>query len=471
MSSSLRIKIQRMGGFLSSMVMPNIGAFIAWGLVTSFVIPTGWTPNEYLCKVVGPTIIYLLPILIGYTGGYNVYGKRGGVAGAIATMGVVVGAEIPMFIGAMIMGPLGAFIIKKIDKLFEGKVKSGMEMMVDNFSLGIAGALMLLFGYQIVKPILDVLLVFLSGGVKFLIDRHLLPFTSIFVNPAQILFLNNAVNHGVMGPIGVQQVAETGKSILFLVEANVGTWFGLMLAFCVFGKGIAKKAAPAATFILFFGGIGEVAFPYALMKPVTILGPMLANTVSLFILQSFDGGTVGPVSPGSFPALLMMSPKGSMIVNIIACAAATIVSFLVVSFFLMRDKSEVDEESERQSAELVASNQFTGMNFNTDIEVASALKGNNIKKVVFACDAGMGSSAMGVSILQTKLRKAMLNMNVVHVSVNDIPEDADLIITNKVLEGRAKQAIKEKDIPILTISNFLDGNEYDVIVKYLKNVG
>lgn len=125
LSPDTKVKIQNFGRFLSNMVMPNIGAFIAWGFITALFIPTGWLPNETLAKLVGPMITYLLPLLIGYTGGKLIGGERGAVVGAITTMGVIVGTDIPMFMGAMMVGPLGGWAIKRFDKAMEGRVKSG----------------------------------------------------------------------------------------------------------------------------------------------------------------------------------------------------------------------------------------------------------------------------------------------------------------------------------------------------------
>lgn len=459
----LSIKIQKFGSFLSSMVMPNIGVFIGWGILAALFIPTGWLPNERLNELVGPTLKYLMPLLIAYTGGYNVYGKRGGVAGAMATVGVIIGSDITMLIGGMVMGPLGAFIIKKVDKLFEGHIKSGMEMMVNNFSMGIVGALLMLIGFIAIEPIFNVILTGLSSGVQWVVDNHLLPFASIFVNPAQVLFLNNAINHGIMVPLGIEQAAETGKSILFLVEANVGTWLGLMIAFSLYGKGMAKKSAPGATLILFLGGIGEVCFPYALIKPLTILGPILANMASLFILQTFGGGTVAAVSPGSFPALMAMTPKGCFGVNIAAFLVATAVSFAVVALILKRDKSKDEDEN----LSLVESDSSLP-DFNAIMDTGKHFV---INKIAFACDAGMGSSVMGVSLLKTKMKKAMLDMDLVHTAINDLNDDIDVVITSATLEGRVKDMIKkfDKDIPILTVENFLDDNRYNEIVQYLKD--
>lgn len=462
---SLRVRVQKFGTFLSSMVMPNIGIFIAWGLLTALFIPTGWMPNEELNNLVGPTLKYLMPILIGYTGGTMVHGRRGGAIGAAATMGVVIGADITMLVGGMIMGPLAAYIMKKVDALLEGKVKTGMEMLVDNFSLGIVGAILMVIGYLVIEPIFTVILSILTAGVMFIVENNLLPFVSIFVQPAQILFLNNAINHGIMIPIGIEQAATTGKSILFLVEANGGVWTGAVLAFALFGKGMAKKSAPAATLIMFFGGIAEVCFPYVLAKPKTILGPIAGNIAGLFTLSILNGGTVAAVSPGSFLALLAMTPKDCFFANIAGYFVALIVTCAVTGLFLIRDTADENEQLSNNTD--ISSNKIVPV---TE-EIKSVTDLTTINKIIFACDAGMGSSVMGVSKMKTKLRKAMLDIDVEHSAVKDIPESADIIVTSAALEARVKDTIKKynKNIPVFAMSNLLNDKDYDIIIKQIKN--
>lgn len=258
----MKEKVQSFGRFLSGMVMPNLGAFIAWGLITALFIPTGWAPNEKLSALVGPMINYLLPLLIGYTGGRVVHGQRGAVVGAAATMGVIVGTSIPMMLGAMIMGPLTAFVLKKIDEALEGKIPAGFEMLVNNFTAGIEAAVFAVLGLVVVGPVVEALSNALGAGAEVLVNAGLLPLVSIVVEPAKILFLNNAINHGVLSPLGIAQVAETGKSIFFLVETNPGPGLGILIAAFLFGKGLTKESAPGAIIIHFLGGIHEIYFPY-----------------------------------------------------------------------------------------------------------------------------------------------------------------------------------------------------------------
>lgn len=464
-AKKLQAKIQKFGAALSAMVMPNIGVFIGWGVLTALFIDTGWAPNKYFNELVSPVLTYLLPVLIGYTAGSNIYGRRGGVIGAFATMGMVVGSDVTMLVGGMIMGPLSAVILRKFDKMVEGKVKTGLEMLVDNFSLGLIGFALCMLSYVAVAPAMTAIQNVLAAGVNYMCDKGLIPLTAIFVQPAQILFLNNAINHGIMVPLGLQQAAEVGKSVLFLVEANGAIWVGLAAAFAVFGNKAAKKSAPGAVIIMFFGGIAEVCFPYCLMQPLTILGPIIGNMFSLFMLTNLGGGAVGPPSPGSVFAFYMMTPKDSIVINTIAYFGSMAITFVVTGFILkVTNQKEDDVREIAEDAAVVPTSMSEGMR-QTDQNV----KISSLNKVIFACDAGMGSSAMGVSILKSRLQKAGLTPKIDHVAVADIPMDADVVVTNENLAERAFMTTEGK-IPILTLSNFMDQGEYDRIVDQIQEM-
>ena len=308
-NTGFRAKIQKFGGVLSGMVMPNIGAFITWGLITAIFLQTGWHPNAHIAKLISPMLSYLLPILIGYTGGKNFYGDRGGVIGAAATMGVIVGADIPMFMGAMIMGPVAALCMKQVDKLFEGKIKPGFEMIVNNFSMGILGIFLVLAAYYAIGPFVQAINVVLSGGVSWIIAHKLIPFASIFIEPAKVLFLNNAINHGILSPIGITQAAKAGKSILFILEPNPGPGVGVLLAYTFFGTGTAKRTAPGVAIIHAFGGIHEPYFPFILMKPQMIIASICGAVSGNFVFEFFNCGLVATASPGSYFSVLAVAPK------------------------------------------------------------------------------------------------------------------------------------------------------------------
>ncbi|KGA22585.1 PTS mannitol transporter subunit IICBA [Pectobacterium brasiliense] len=462
LSPDIKIKVQNFGRFLSNMVMPNIGAFIAWGIITALFIPTGWFPNATLAKLVGPMITYLLPLLIGYTGGRLVFGERGGVVGAITTMGVIVGTDIPMFLGAMIVGPLGGWTIKRFDRMVDGKIKSGFEMLVNNFSAGIIGMLLAILSFLAIGPLVEVFSQVLASGVNLMVQNNLLPFTSIFVEPAKILFLNNAINHGIFSPLGIQQATETGKSIFFLIEANPGPGMGVLMAYMFFGRGNAKESAPGAAIIHFLGGIHEIYFPYVLMNPRLIIAVILGGMTGVFTLSVLGGGLVSPASPGSILAVLAMTPKGAYFANLAAIAAAFAVSFIVSAILLKSTKQKEEDLSDatRRMQEMKASSKGTATNAGISGDMST------VRKIIVACDAGMGSSAMGAGVLRKKVQDAGLaNISVTNSAINSLPDDVDLVITHRDLTERAMRHAPQAQH--ISLTNFLDSGLYSDLVARL----
>ncbi len=451
-NDQMKEKIQRFGRALSAMVMPNIGAFIAWGLITAIFIPGGWWPNENISTMVGPMLKYLLPTLIAFTAGKNVGGYRGGVAGAVAAMGVIIGTDTPMFLGAMIMGPIAGWCVKRFDRLVEGKVGAGFEMLVDNFSLGIIAMLLAIAGYLVIGHAVSWITGALSAGVNWMLAHKLNPLLAVLVDPAKVLFLNNAVNHGIMTPLGIQQAAEMGQSMLFLVDPNPGPGLGILLACWAFGKGSTKQSAPGAVVIQLLGGIHEIYFPYVLARPILLLAVMLGNICALSFFTLVDFGLVAPASPGSLISIILMSPKGKTLLGILGVLIGTAVSFLLAWPMV---KSRPDFQGESESAPLP---QDTG-------SPSPATPGTIIRKIVFACDAGMGSSALGATRFKARLMKAGLqDIKCTNAAVGDIPADASLVICQNELADRAAASGKE----VLAITNFLSDPALDALLARLQ---
>ncbi len=456
----MKERVQVVGRFLSGMVMPNIGAILAWGIITTLFIKTGWFPNEKLATLVDPMIKYLLPLLIAYTGGKMVADVRGGVIATVAAMGIIVAAGSPMFLGAMIVGPIAGWVIKQFDKAVEGHIPAGFEMLVYNFSLGIIGAILAIVAFFGFTPIVLGLTDLLASGVQFFVDHHLLPLASLFVEPAKILFLNNAINHGILSPMGIDQVKEAGKSLFFLVEANPGPGLGILLAYCLVGKGGAKSSAPGAIIIHFLGGIHEIYFPYVLMNPSLLLAAIAGGASGVFTLTVFNVGLSAPASPGSIFAVLSMTPKGNYLGVILAVLIAAAVSF-VVSLPLIKlfGKNEDLEAAKAKKDQMKAESKGLG---------TQNVLTSGIKKIIFACDAGMGSSAMGATVLRKKLKAAGLDaITVEHASVSSIPSDAEIVVTHESLKERAAHSAPKAQLVLIT--NFMTAPEYDELVASLKN--
>ncbi|BAQ24118.1 PTS mannitol transporter subunit IICB [Streptococcus troglodytae] len=468
--SSLKVQIQKLGTSLSNMVMPNIGAFIAWGVAASLFIATGYLPNKALdTNVVGPMLKYVLPLLIGYTGGYNVHKQRGGVIGAIASFGAIAGSAVTMFIGAMVMGPLSAWLLKKFDEKVQPKIRTGFEMLVNNFSLGLIGFALMVLAFFVIGPVVAQLTEWVGVGVEAIVKVHLLPLANLIIEPAKILFLNNALNHGIFTPLGTEQVAKVGKSVLFLLEANPGPGLGVLIAYAMFGKGSAKSSSWGAMIIHFFGGIHEIYFPYVMMKPAMFLAVIAGGLTGTFTFQTLGAGLTAPASPGSIIAIMGMSPKGwgPHLVVLAGVFAAAVASFLVASIILKSDNSDDDSLEAAQAATQAAKVESKGQAV-TEPSLHSDVTTDNIHQIIFACDAGMGSSAMGASILRDKVKKAGLDISVSNQAISNLQDTANtLIVTQEELADRAGQ--KTPRAVHVAVDNFLSTPKYDDIIASLTN--
>ena len=455
--------VQKFGKFLSSMVMPNIGAFIAWGLITALFIADGWLPNAGLASIQPYMLTYLLPILIAATGGSLVGGERGRVMGAIAVMGCIAGVGgsegQPMLMAAMVIGPFAGWVIKKFDDAMEGHMPAGFEMLVNNFSVGILGMIIAIIGYFVIGPFMTGVLTVLTAGVDILIKYGLLPLLAIFIEPAKVLFLNNAINQGIFTPIGSAQAEAAGQSIMYMLEANPGPGLGVLLAYCFFAKDkTTKQSAPGAVIIHFFGGIHEIYFPYVLMNPMVIIAPIAGNICSIAFFTLTGCGLKAPASPGSIIAFLSMTPKDKMLFTIIGVLIATAVSFVIASPIIKLTDGKKGSLSDAQDQMGKMKAEAKGQ---TAIQERVAINPADVKKIIFACDAGMGSSAMGATKFRNRIKDIRPDIIVKNTSVDNIPSDCDVAVVQVALAERAKKSAPQAKL--ITIGNFLADPALDVL--------
>ena len=496
-------KVQAFGSFLSSMIMPNIGAFIAWGFIAAIFIDNGWLPNKDLAQLADPMIKFLIPLLIAFSGGRLIHGLRGGIIAATSTMGVIVALpDTPMLLGAMIMGPLVGWLMKKTDEIIQPRTPQGFEMLFNNFSAGILGFIMTILSFEILAPIMKFIMHILSVAVEALVHAHLLPIVSIIVEPAKIVFLNNAINHGVFTPLGADQAATAGQSVLYAIESNPGPGFGVLLAYMIFGKGTAKATSYGAGIIHFLGGIHEIYFPYVLMRPMLFISVILGGMTGVATYQATGFGFKSPASPGSFIVYCINAPRGEFLHMLLGVVLATLVSFAVSAIILKFTKepkqdlesataqmeatkgkkssvsSKLSSKENNQEASATAGATSTEESNNTEDDAYQLLDNyntedvdahdySNVNHVIFACDAGMGSSAMGASMLRNKFKKAGISdVNVTNTAINQLPNDAQLVITQKTLTDRA---IKQVPNAIhISVDNFLNSPRYEELLNNLK---
>ncbi len=524
-------RIRRFGGIVSAMVSPNISVFIAWGLMAALFMDGGWMPNTRFAELVRPVSLYLIPILIAFMGGKLVDGYAGGVVGSLSVMGMIVGSDIPVFLGAMTVGPLAAWIAGKCRNMLMKRVPAGFEMLAGNFSTGIIGLMLCLASSAWIGPAFrrlnDGIIFCLSG----MIQAGFMPLLALINEPAKALFLNNVIDQGVYYPLGMQDALLHGKSILFMVASNPGAGLGLLLAYAFFSQGELKRSAPGAAVIHFLGGIHEMYIPYVLVQPITILGMIAGSASGILVFQATGAGLTAGPSPGSFFAYLMFAPKGDLPGVLFGVAISAGVSFSVngalLKFAIRKDQEEAygwnkdaDDGTEisEQTHHIVRTADFSGMEEegweeivpararrdgtanlsemeeegweeivparihsigSTGIsemeegweEIVPAGTRNigtaeiserpgepdlirNPYKIVFACDLGLGTSVMGATEFRRRLEAAGSHAQVVSCAVEKIPKDADVIVTQRSFEGRARLA--NRHARIIAVRDFLN---------------
>ena len=447
----IQARMQRVGGFMAGMVVPNIGAFIAWGLITALFMPAGWFPNQHLAKLVDPMILNLLPVLIGFTGGRLVHGPRGGLVGAVATMGMVAGSSVPMFIGAMVMGPLGGWLMRQIDQRFGRHVPTGFEMLVNNFSAGILGMGLAILGFTLAGPFVAGLTAALAAGARRITTAGYLPLIALFIEPGKVLFINNAINHGVLAPLGVAEAKQLGKSVFFLLEPNPGQGVGLLCAYWLFGKGTTRNSAPGALIIHFFGGIHELYFPFVLMNPLTLVAMIAGGCAAALVFVTLNAGLVATYSPGSIFTAIALAPKGGLLPVLCGIVTGAVVTF-VVAVPIVKRASPMEAGAEQ-------------FRFATEPAATQAKPAARPAAILFVCEAGMGSSVIGAAALRRKLGTAQLDIPVTHAALSELPATAEMVVCQRSLASRAGEIAPRARI--YTVDEYINSPAYDQIVRDL----
>ncbi|HBC4196449.1 TPA: PTS transporter subunit EIIC [Enterococcus faecalis] len=434
--------LRRFGHRLSGMIMPNLSIFIAWSLLS---LVAGYTTGNLrlaLSEVETIMIRVVLPILIGFTGGKMFEEQRGGVVAAIATVGVIVSTDVPQLFGAMFIGPLAGYTFAKIEQILLPKVKEGYEMLTKNFLAGIVGGLLCCFGILVVAPAVESASFWLYQFSSWLIEANLLPLVHVFLEPLKVLFFNNAINHGLLTPLGLEGASQTGQSILFLLETNPGPGVGVLVAFLLFGSVGQRKTAGGATMIQLIGGIHEIYFPFVLMDPRLFLAVIAGGMSGTLVFQIFNVGLSAPASPGSLVAILANAPTDARLAVFSGIFVSFLCSFAIASLLLKRQRG-IEPVS------------MIKMKEEDQVETVTP----NYQQILFVCDAGMGSSAMGASLLSRQLKAVDLEMPVTYKSVHQMKwQPKTLVVIQAELKQLAQKYVPEKDM--VSVQNFLEIKSY-----------
>ncbi|MEI3611589.1 PTS transporter subunit EIIC [Pseudogracilibacillus sp. SO30301A] len=473
--------MRKISQLLSAMVYQNIVIIVAIGIIRAIFGDYGWWYNETIIEIVDPVYHTLLPVLIGYTGGKIIGGQRGAAVAAIAVFGLTLSSSLPVILGAMIVGPIAGWVIKKIDEIIIKKLPGvGYELLIGNLLAAIVAVIFTLLSFLYVGKMFSNVIEIGTDLLEYIIYSSSLPLVAIIIEPAKVLFFNNIINFGMLAPLGIQQANEIGKSIFFLLESNPGPGLGILLAYWIRTKAEQRKGAKIATSIHFLGGIHEVYFPYVLMKPRLVIALILGGVVGVITFQWFDVGLVSISSPGSIFLLIGLAPKGDMIFVFLGVLFSAFMSF-IMGILLLRTVSETPTVEDTQETivefyqldknEQLPNRKNTKIvqtklteNRNTVKEIVDPF--TNIKEIYFVCEAGIGSSAMGAAMLRKKLQQANLYISVENSSMNEVPESADLIICHERLLPDIKNLLPNKSYyPLRT---FTDMNVYDRLVEQLK---
>lgn len=247
---------------------------------------------------------------------------------------------------------------------------------------------------------------------------------------------------------------------MYMLETNPGPGLGVLLAYMFFCKDkTTKDSAPGAVIIHFLGGIHEIYFPYVLMNPLVIIAPILGNMAAIFWYTVTDCGLVGPASPGSIIAYLMMAQGTDMLKVIAGVLIAGGVSFAAASPIVKMAEGKSLEEAQNEMAARKA--EAKG-----ETAVPGTIKeASGVKKIIFACDAGMGSSAMGATKFRNRIKGNRPDITVTNTSVDNIPADCDIAVVQTVLAERAKKSAPQAQL--IAIGNFLADPALDALYVQL----
>ena len=223
----------------------------------------------------------------------------------------------------------------------------------------------------------------------------------------------------------------------------------------------------------FFGGIHEIYFPYILMKPRLILATICGGAAGIATALVTGAGLVASPSPGSIIAYTLVTPRGGFLGVYASIIVATVVSLVIASALLGFGRKADDDEdvpgAETSDAPVTdpgadadglapttpaaagdtapsavpvaagaaAAAAGAGAADATSTDTVASVNGKDVRKLIVACDAGMGSSVMLASQMRKKLKP--YNVEVEHSPVTSIPGDAQVVLTQGELAERARR--------------------------------
>lgn len=513
----MRKSLQKFTKIYSRSIRKNIGIFIFTGLLGGLFAPQGWLPDENMYAISLLISGIVLPAFLAYSVAELLSDNDGGVIAVLASAGIIV-ADVNVGIpGALLMGIFCGILWKYLLMPLNTKVKAGFEFLCKNLAVAFSGLVLSLAAYFAAAPILAGIIHLLERGLDFLIQEKLMFLLSVVIEPAKILFLNNSINYGLLIPLGMQQAEQSGSSILFLLESNPGPGFGVLLAMLLTCTKKRREYGLGAV-IQIIGGIHEIYFPLVLSN-IRLVFPLIAGGITGTVCFNLLGaGLSAPAAPGSLLTILLVSKRGQQAGVLLGIFLSAIVSMMISLLILwmpkqgketaddgisekealltalLEEKKEMQEdENSKQEVLLTAlpgqkkkmsGNEIldtTVLDAKTELEVSRKMQmtekeqeqskditNRQIHRIGFICDGGMGSSAMGASLLRRRLKeKGILDIEVTAHAGDMIPEGLDILVCQKsYLEVLRKEIGMNR--AVYAVETLLDISGFDALIELLQ---
>ena len=471
--------LHRFGKFYSKIMIDYIGIFIFVGILSVVFGDYGWIPNKNIYAISQFVYQTVIPILIAYTAGNQ--RKRleanenlnqlyaGGVIAVMATAGMLLADAGSGILFAMLFGPFCGILWEKVLEPIVERGKSGLEMLIRNIVVALAGSIMAVFAFYIVAPVLSVVVGILFAGMNILIEQRLIFLLSFIIEPAKILFLNNSLNHGILFPLGMQQAEQTGESMLFLLETNPGPGFGILLAL-YFCKKEKRKEYLSSMFVELIGGVHEIYFPAVLSNIWLLLALIGGGAAGNVCFSIFHAAATGAISPGSILIVLLLSTKNRILGVLLGVLVSAVVSAILAVLILRvqirlkkqeQRQNQEEKQEQKQQKEQIKDKESSKANGNREEKM--------VQKIGVICNAGVGSSAIGAALFRRKLKEInRMEIEVSAYAADQIPEDVAIVICQKDFKEVALQKVKAE---IYTVDNLLNQAEYITILNEIQKKG
>lgn len=458
-SNNLKRLLSKGVKFYSSIIAANLPLFIMLGFISLAFSNSGLFPNEKMALVSQSCYSYLLPTILAYYAGKKIGGDSGAFTGAVCGLSISIFSAYTSFIASIFMGTLCGVLCRFLKEKIKFDKFTGFEMISKNIFFGAVGVITVSLKYFVFAPIFSYIDLFFANLIEYLTDVKTLPITTSIIETLKVFSLNNSINHGFLIPAGVENTANFGKSVFFLLETNPGPGLGILLALYILNKDRRKYFASCMT-VQAIGGIHEIYFPIILSNLKLLIALILGAMSGNLVFYLLHVGARGAISPGSIITIFLMCSPSDWLAILLGIATSAVVSCISACLILEFDAHKSKEiESDDNTSERIET---------TSEPLFNLPDFGYVEDIVFVCDAGIGSSVMAASMFKKILiENGLGGISVSSSPVDEIPEDADLLICQKIISTKARDY--NEYATIIEVENFMDSNMYKAIIEKIKN--